>query len=104
MDRAWVTRFDTATAQTIRHAKQVPVLINYSVDGKRFEKTPDTFDLALIEKIENSNIPYWFPTDRMPEGEESRRNDDIGITHMHHFYAKRSLWILAALLTKVNKI
>jgi len=94
MDRAWVTRYDKAIGQTIRQAKQAPVLVNYSVGKKRYEKTPDAFDLALIEKIEELDIPYWFPTDRMPEGEESRRNDDIGLTHVHHFYTKRNLWVL----------
>jgi len=33
----------------------------------------------------------------MPEGDESRRNDDIGLTHVHHFYTKRNLWVLGAL-------
>ncbi|MBE3588102.1 MAG: DNA methylase [Thermoanaerobacteraceae bacterium] len=97
MERAWVTRFDKAIGETVRQAKQVPVLINYSVGKKRYEKKPDAFDLALIEKIEEFDIPYWFPTDRMPEGDESRRNDDIGITHVHHFYTKRNLWVLGAL-------
>ncbi|MFO8089100.1 MAG: DNA methyltransferase [Desulfatiglandaceae bacterium] len=100
MDRAWVTKFDNTISQTIRQSKQVPVLINYNIGKERHEKRPDTVDLALIEKIEQSDIPYWFPTERMPEGEESRRNDDIGITHVHHFYRKRSLWVLSSLLSK----
>jgi DNA modification methylase len=104
MDRAWVTRYDKAIGQTLRQAKQVPVLINYSVGKKRYEKAPDAFDLALIEKIEELDIPYWFPTDRMPEGEESRRNDDIGLTHVHHFYTKRNLWVLGAFLTYSRKL
>lgn len=95
MDRAWVTRFDKAINQAIRQAKQVPVHINYTVDGKRAEKAPDKADLALIAKIENSDIPCWFPTERMMEGGETRRNDPIGITHIHHFYTKRNLWVLA---------
>ena len=86
MERAWITKFDTAIQQTIRQAKQTPVLIDYRVRKKRFVKTPDDFDLALIEKIEGMEIPYWFPTDRMMEGGETRRNDPIGITHIHHFY------------------
>jgi DNA modification methylase/predicted RNA-binding Zn-ribbon protein involved in translation (DUF1610 family) len=102
MERAWVTRFDKAINQTIRQAKQLPVLINYSVGKKRYEKTPDVFDLALIEKIEALDIPYWFPIDRMPEGEESRRNDDIGITHVHHFYTKRNLWVLGAISKRLD--
>ncbi|MEP9410291.1 MAG: site-specific DNA-methyltransferase [Candidatus Brocadia sp.] len=128
MERAWITKFDKAINQTIKQARQLPVLINYSVElasgqpvnqlnfnhssrqdagstakMKRFEKAPDVFDLTLIEKIENSDIPYWFPTYRMPEGDESRRNDDIGITHVHHFYTKRNLWVLGALYDKAFK-
>lgn len=99
MDRAWVTKYDSALKDSIRQAKQVPVLINYQVKGlkKAFEKTPDESDLALIEKIENSEIPYWFSTDRMMEGKETRRNDPSGITHVHHFYTRRNLWILSAI-------
>ncbi|MFH1953124.1 MAG: DNA methyltransferase [Pseudomonadota bacterium] len=97
MERAWVSKYDSAIKQTIRQAKQVPVLINYTVGGKRAEKAPDKSDLALIAKIENSDIPYWFPTDRMMEGGETRRNDPIGITHVHHFYTKRNLWVLSTL-------
>jgi DNA modification methylase/predicted RNA-binding Zn-ribbon protein involved in translation (DUF1610 family) len=98
MERAWVSRYDKAIGQTIRQAKQVPVLINYTVAGKRAEKTPDTFDWALIEKIENSDIPYWFPTDELPDGFNTRQpKGSHGITHVHHFYTKRNLWVLGAL-------
>ncbi len=102
MDRAWVSKYDSSINQTIRQAKQVPVLINYSVSGKRVEKTLDKSDLALISRIDNGDIPHWFPTDRMMEGGETRRNDPIGITHVHHFYTKRQLWVLATLLSKCD--
>src|SRR5690606_37172226 len=91
MDRAWVTKYDTALGQMIRQAKQVPVLINYTLGRKRYEKTPDIVDLALGDKIEELDIPYWFPADRMPNGDESRRNDGLGVTYVHHFYTKRNL-------------
>jgi len=48
--RAQETHFDTRLNEFVTMAKQVPVLINYSVGKKRFEKKPDEFDLALIEK------------------------------------------------------
>jgi hypothetical protein len=102
-ERAFETRYDRALGQTVRLAKQVPVLINYSVGKKRYEKRPDEADLALIEKIEASDIPYPFPTQRMPEGDESRRNDDLGLTHVHHFYTRRNLWALAAIRAKIIK-
>lgn len=87
--------YDEGLNETITMAKRVPVLINYLVGKKRFEKKPDKDDLDLIEKINNMKIPYWYPTDRMIEGSESRRNDKDGITHVHHFYTKRNLRLLA---------
>ncbi len=98
LGRAWVTKYDSVLQDSIRQAKQVPVLINYSVGGSkgRFEKKPDEFDFSLIEKIDNSKIPHWFPTDRMMPGKESRRNDKDGITHAHHFYSKRNLYAFSA--------
>jgi DNA modification methylase/DNA-directed RNA polymerase subunit RPC12/RpoP len=104
LERAWRTVYDKALGETIKQAKQVPVLINYTVGKKRYEKKPDKFDLELIQKIEEMDIPYWYPTDRMPEGKESRRNDKIGITHVHHFYTKRNLYVLSALYERIKHI
>ena len=96
MVHAWITMYDSSIKETVKQAKQVPMLINYTVGSQRSEKVPDEFDLALIEKIQHDEIPYWFPTDRMMEGTETRRNDPVGITHVHHFYTKRNLWLFAA--------
>jgi DNA modification methylase len=102
-ERSFISYFDSSINQIVKQAKQVPVLINYSMNGKRFEKVPDDFDFALIEKIENSDIPYWFPTDRMMEGKETRRNDPIGITHVHHFYTKRDTMVISSFLSKSER-
>ncbi|MDI3532854.1 MAG: hypothetical protein PWR28_1199 [Synergistaceae bacterium] len=103
MERAWITKYDRFIQQTIRQAKQVPVLINYSVGKQRFEKSPDAFDLALIEKIEQLEIPYWFPTDPIPKGDKTGEPLRIGITHVHHFYTKRNLWVLDSFANKTHK-
>ena len=93
IERAWETRYDPAINETVKQAKQVPVLINYSLEGRRqrYEKAPDEYDLKLIRKIDESEIPYWFPKLRMPEGQETRRNDPIGLTHVHHFFYRRQM-------------
>lgn len=95
LERAWTSFVDIATKQAIRQAKQVPVLINYSVGTKRFEKKPDQVDLETIQKVLDVDISEWFPADRMTDGGETRRNDPIGITHEHHFYTRRNLIALA---------
>ena len=102
MDRAWLTKYDDIINTTIKQAKQVPVRINYSLGSTRHEKIPDEFDYGLIDKIERKDIPYWFPSHRMMEGKETRRNDPIGITHIHHFYSKRNLYFLSKLASVVT--
>ena len=95
LDRAWSNEYDSALKRSVRQAKQVPVTVIYEVDGRRFEKVPDEEDIDIIRRISEGQIPYFFPSDRMPDGEESRRNDPLGITHVHHFFTKRNLWSLA---------
>jgi len=95
LERSWISYIDDATGLTVRQAKQVPVLINYSVGKSRFEKLPDQEDFDLIKRIAEEPISGWFPSSRMIEGSETRRNDPIGITHVHHFYTRRNLITLS---------
>lgn len=97
LERAWTSSADAGTGVIQKYAKQIPVEINYSVGNRRFAKQPDSYDMAAIEKIAAMPALSWCPKDRMPEGDESRRNDDIGITHTHNFYTHRNLIVLAEL-------
>jgi len=103
--RATATFYDKAIRQEITQAKQVPVLINYTWNKKRYEKIPDLEDLDLIQKVINSDIPYWFPINKMLNigekwGDTWRAGVHFGITHVHHFYTKRTLWILSTIKNK----
>jgi DNA modification methylase len=100
--RAQETHFDTRLNEFVTMAKQVPVLINYSVGKKRFEKKPDEYDLALIEKINNMEIPYWYPTDELPKGDKTREPIRLGITHVHQFYTRRNLLMLSSFYEKIG--
>lgn len=102
-ERAVETFFDNVIGQTISRVKQEVVLINYSINKKRFEKRPDSNDLSILRKIEQLDSAKNFPINRMPEGDESRRNDDAGITHVHHFYTKRNLLVLANIWREIIK-
>jgi 16S rRNA G966 N2-methylase RsmD/rubredoxin len=102
MERAWETKFDRTINETIRQAKQVPVHINYKVGSKRAGKTPDEFDLALIDKIDKCELPYWYPSYELPDGYNTRQPiGSHGLTYVHHFYTKRNLWVLGALFNKL---
>lgn len=103
LDKAWKTVYDKVLDEVINQVKQVPVLINYTVDNKRYEKKPDEFDMELIEKINEMDIPYWYPTDTIPKGDKTGEPLRIGITHVHHFYTKRNLWVLSAIYDKARE-
>lgn len=103
LDRYFETAYDAALSKTVKMAKQEPVLINYTYNGKRYERVPDKSDLDLIKEIENYEIKYDYPTNRMPQGDEARRNDKVGLTHVHHLYPKRNLIILSYLMKRVKE-
>jgi len=104
LERARSKRFDQTLGTSIDEAKTVPVLINYSVGSKRYEKTPDNTDLDVIRKVEEFRLVDWVPSSRLREGGETRRNDDIGITHAHHFYTKRNLLALGAIYKRALQL
>ena len=102
-NRAWETKYDPALKSTIKHAKQVPVLLIYTVNGQkgRFEKKPDKFDFQKIQKINELEIHEWFPTAELPDGYNTRQPiRSHGFDHVHHFYTHRNLAVLAALFAK----
>ena len=94
--------FDKALERTIEVSKQVPVMINYSYGGKRLEKEPDAEDIALVERIEAMDIPYWYPTNEVPAGDKTSDATKLGITHAHLFYTKRILYVLSSYYAKAN--
>jgi predicted RNA-binding Zn-ribbon protein involved in translation (DUF1610 family) len=103
LERAWESVYDRALGQTIRRARQVPVLVNYSVDRTKYEKLPDTVDRALIRQIESSDIPYWFPSNEIPIGDKTSEPIRQGIRHINHLYTKRNLMTLSCLWRLIEK-
>lgn len=81
-----------------QHAKQMPVLINYVYGNKKYVKKPDDYDLQLIDKINSMSIPYWYPTDELPEGCNTQQPmSSHNFTRVDDFYTKRNLYVLACL-------
>ena len=77
-------------------AEKVPVLINYSLSGKRsnrYFKTPDEEDIELLQTISTRE---WIPSDELPEGyntEQPKRSH--GMCWVNSFYVKRTQLLLS---------
>lgn len=107
MNRKMENVIDQELGQIVSRPKQIPVLINYSVGKQRFEKRPDSADMDLVTKVEDTVIPFSLPTNLMNfEGTEwgdLARGYHIGTTNVHQFYTKRNRWILAAVHDKISR-
>ncbi|MFC1584567.1 DNA methyltransferase [Fibrobacterota bacterium] len=107
LQRATSTYLDKYLNKPVKLAKQVPVLIKYTIDKKSYTKIPDSKDYKLIEDIESKDVPFDIPVFPLPDGYNTNQpKKSHGITHVHHFYTKRNLMILAAFnhhLEELNK-
>lgn len=99
-ERVMETVYDKDLNSSCSYVKQTPVLINYSVGNKRFEKKADSFDLQLLDLIKDQETSSWYPDNMLPKGEKTQDPIRIGVTHVHHFYTRRSLLILSRLWEK----
>ncbi len=92
--------FDQYTKATYLRNGRIPAIINYSVGKTRHEKKPDTADLALIKKIDQTTIKDFFPTDELPYAHmthERVKIADYGVHRFHHFFFPRQLLSLATM-------
>ena len=94
MEKVWETSYDSLLNKTVSMNKKVPVRINCTCLTKRGERDIQEFDNKVLDKIQDTNVSN-LNSYRMPEGDESRRNDRIGITHTHQFYTKRNFIYLS---------
>lgn len=93
---------DERTQENTYIAKQVPLVINYTFNGKKYEKEPDENDMKNISKIENTDIPYWFPIDELPSGYNTLQPiRSHGYKFVHYFYTKRILYFISKLYSLI---
>lgn len=95
MDKSFETFFDKESNQIMSKTKYVPVLINYILGNKRYDKIPDNDDLKLIEKCNTFEIDNWVPIDLIQMGDKSNETIKKGYTRVNQLFTKRNLIILS---------
>lgn len=106
LERLFESTFDSAIQQTISTLKRKPALIVYSVSGKRFEKKPDTQDLAVLQKISGMSLPQEVPRKEFPFDDmwETPRLKEKGVSHTHQLFLPRPAQALAIAWQKAKSI
>ncbi|WP_351010393.1 DNA methyltransferase [Shewanella sp. S1-58-MNA-CIBAN-0166] len=97
-ERVWITGYCDKNKVSTKIAKQVPVLIIYSVDGEsgRFSKIPDEDDIKLISQIDLMDVNTWYPSMKIQDGYNTRQPvRSHGLSYVSDFYTKRNLIALS---------
>lgn len=84
--------FDERLNETITISKQIPVLINYSFAGKRFEKKPDQNDMEIISKIEKHIFPIGIQLIEFQKEIKLLMQQSLEL-HMHTCSTQRGLFM-----------
>lgn len=100
--KVFETSYDSRLGETVSTVATVPVLINYTYNGKRFTKVPDSEDLEIYNSVLNIENSSWYPTDLLIEGDKMGDPKAKGIYHTHQFYNPRTLFILSKIWEKCN--
>jgi 16S rRNA G966 N2-methylase RsmD len=100
--RRMETMIDPATRATWERVRFVPVLINYTVGSKKYEKKPDKQDMAMIARVAESSLPRTVPVNAFPIDEmyHGSRLAPKGFTRIHHMYLPRAAQAMGQLWEK----
>ncbi len=94
--------FDPILNKTIQQLRIEPVLINYTVGSKRYEKLPDDQDRQRLGDAANLLSTHGLPAIALIDGKETQRNAPKGVTHLHHFFTPREHLFVAALFRQIH--
>lgn len=107
-ERVTEEAYDDVLKKTAPRVKRVPKRVYVQVDKKKYYRECIEADFEMIRKIEAMPVPETVPNTQMMFkdgnwGEMYRSGYHKGITHVHHFYTKRSLIVLGTLWEKALK-
>ena len=74
-----------------------------STGKKRWSRDANESDLALVGRVNSKPVSDLVPDVTIPWGDLYRRGYHQGITHLHHFYTKRNLFVFARLWERVSR-
>ncbi len=91
------TYYDYILKESRERTQSVPYLIVYYYKGHKYRKTPDAYDLALIEDIKNMPNSSWVPNLILGEGDKMEDPKAKGVYYVHQLYTDRTLFLLSKL-------
>jgi predicted RNA-binding Zn-ribbon protein involved in translation (DUF1610 family) len=100
------TYFDEHRRAPRRRPKRVPSLIEYTFEGKTYQKEPDPEDFALLERIATMKLPMGFPRQEFPDSQMTRvgRMKTTDVHSVDDLFLARSAHLLWAIWEKADAV
>jgi len=106
LELAFESIADHATNTIKKRPKRKPVIIKFTHGRKKYEKDVDSFDLDVLERINNMPYPKNAPCNEFPDMQMTRvgRMKTTNVTHIHDLFLPRTIQVLAKFFEKVNEV
>ena len=108
LTRSYITEYDELLDKPTKLFKQIPVRLSYfDVSGKRKQRELTQLEFEHITNITLSNLVKMnFPVQQLVKGDRWKRDafDNKGISHVHHFYTKRAIEVLARISNVIDSV
>ena len=90
LNRLWVTKYDELLKDAVPQIHKTPILVNYTLNGKRGENAPTEKDIDLIERTEEYDISHLLLA-KLPDGEKTTAIEHANnVKYLHQLYTKRA--------------
>ena len=90
LNRLWVTKYDELLKDAVPQIHKTPILVNYTLNGKRGENAPTEKDIDLIERTEEYDISNLLLA-KLPDGEKTTAIEHANnVKYLHQLYTKRA--------------
>lgn len=99
MDLRFESFVDPVYKTVEKRPKRIPVLIQYRIDGHKFQKKPDSQDLEVVERVAKLSLPEELPSDKLPDSQMTRvgRMRTTNTSTIHSMFLPRSAQAMALL-------
>tara|TARA_R110002072_G_scaffold135053_2_gene276195 strand:- start:8042 stop:10855 length:2814 start_codon:yes stop_codon:yes gene_type:complete len=106
LDVVYEQLVDEYSGDLVRRPKRVVSLVCFSRKRKNIFKSPDQYDLEIIEKAALMSSPVDFPSNKIPDMQMMRvgRMKPSKVSQMNHFYCKKTMHVLSSLWNKCNNV
>ncbi|MEK4220585.1 DNA methyltransferase [Bacillus sp. FSL W8-0116] len=94
LEKIFVSQYDYVVNDIVKIPKIIPVRINYTFKGKRFNKKPDWYDTEVIKWFENYSGYSKVTKQKFIDGIKTSEPIRNGLIYFHQVYTYRNLSLL----------